>query len=434
MSTSTKQNSNGEKSTEVSFERKNKTSSYQIKINTKQDIENESEKEDFQSTKETNIYNLCNQNRKNKITNTKKTSSSSMIEQMNSFITNYDELVKMIVKQRAETKKKSLKANQSPVNQSISKLIESKKVSKEIIIKDSPLKNWIALEIEEEEGFKLVEVKSKKSSSKRNSVEHLVSSIQKSPKARKKGQELREFYQYSKDCLSAIRDLTKPSEAEISELMVDLPLTEEELIEKKVAIFDLDETLVHCEAKEVNAAQVSLDVTMPSGQNCKIGINIRPFAVESLKEISKHYYLIVFTASHPNYADTVLNYLDPQQSLFKMRLYRNNCVKVFMEEDFVYVKDLRVIRNLDLSRVVIIDNSILSFSFHLSNGIPILPYHDSHSDNELRYLVKYLRYLSKCKDVREENSRNFDLDNFLNRGSDSHSDSSSDTSSGDEGN
>lgn len=256
------------------------------------------------------------------------------------------------------------------------------------------------------------------------SIQQLVTSIQKSSRKMNRNKEIKEFYEYSKDCLSAIRDLTFPKIEELSGYMIDLPFTKEELEQKKIAIFDLDETLVHCESKEINKAQITLPVTMTSGQIAQVGINIRPNVIESLREISKDYLIVVFTASHQNYANSVLNYLDPDNTLFRMRLYRNNCIRVKMDDDFIYVKDLRVLKNLDLKRTVIIDNSILSFSFQLSNGIPILPFTDDKNDDELKHLVAYLKSLIVSCDVREENIKNFDLENFFTNSLNNTNDSS----------
>ena len=47
--------------------------------------------------------------------------------------------------------------------------------------------------------------------------------------------------------------------------------------------------------------------------------------------------------------------------------------------------------------MVIIDNSNLSFAFHLDNGIPILPFYDNKKDNELVTLVNYLNYIAGVK-------------------------------------
>jgi CTD small phosphatase-like protein 2 len=48
----------------------------------------------------------------------------------------------------------------------------------------------------------------------------------------------------------------------------------------------------------------------------------------------------VFTASHQTYADAILDYIDPDGSIFSYRMYRQHCVK---SPEGYYVKDLRVI-------------------------------------------------------------------------------------------
>jgi len=158
----------------------------------------------------------------------------------------------------------------------------------------------------------------------------------------------------------------------------------------------------------------------------KIGVNIRPFWKECLQEISKNYLIIVFTASHKSYADSVLDYLDPKKELIKFRLYRNHCIKVNVENDgeetlnenkldnqYIYIKDLRVIKNVKPKNMVIIDNSVLSFSFDLDNGIPILPFYDNSQDNELMFLKNYLIKISAFPDIRIINRHALKLNYFL---------------------
>jgi len=110
---------------------------------------------------------------------------------------------------------------------------------------------------------------------------------------------------------------------------------EKDLKSKKLAVFDLDETLVHCVTKNISKADVQLTIKTSNGKNSekyKIGINVRPYTIESLKAIKKYYVVIIYTASHRAYADKVLDYLDPKNEIFEYRLYRDNCVKVKMEE------------------------------------------------------------------------------------------------------
>jgi CTD small phosphatase-like protein 2 len=129
---------------------------------------------------------------------------------------------------------------------------------------------------------------------------------------------------------------------------------------QKTIIFDLDETLVHCcDDITTSNPDVVLPITFPTGEVVNAGINIRPYTRECLLEANKHFEVIVFTASHKCYADTVLDYLDPTGELIAHRLYRDSCVMV----DGIYIKDLRILANRKLSEVVIVDNAAYSFGY-----------------------------------------------------------------------
>jgi CTD small phosphatase-like protein 2 len=56
----------------------------------------------------------------------------------------------------------------------------------------------------------------------------------------------------------------------------------------------------------------------------------------------------------------------------------------------MYVKDLRVIANRDLKKMVLVDNAPYSYYFQLDNGIPIVPFYDDSTDTELLTLHKFL--------------------------------------------
>jgi CTD small phosphatase-like protein 2 len=92
--------------------------------------------------------------------------------------------------------------------------------------------------------------------------------------------------------------------------------------DKKTLVFDLDETLIHCNENPETPSDVTLTIRMANGEQIDAGINIRPYAITLLNQLVKHFELIIFTASHSCYADVVLNYLDPEKQLFQHRLYR----------------------------------------------------------------------------------------------------------------
>lgn len=109
---------------------------------------------------------------------------------------------------------------------------------------------------------------------------------------------------------------------------------------KKTLVFDLDETLIHCNENANIPSDVVLPIKFPTGEIIEAGINVRPYCLEILQELSKLYEIVIFTASHSCYANVVLDYLDPKGQYISARLFRENCVTT---DEGVYIKDLRVI-------------------------------------------------------------------------------------------
>lgn len=126
---------------------------------------------------------------------------------------------------------------------------------------------------------------------------------------------------------------------------------------------------------------------------------MRPYALDILKELSQYYEIVVFTASHSSYANVVLDYIDPQ-GYIQHRLYREHCMPT---EEGVYIKDLRVIGNRNMQDMILVDNAAYSFGYQIENGIPIVPFYENKTDQELKHLIPYLKFLSAAKDPREIN-------------------------------
>ena len=228
------------------------------------------------------------------------------------------------------------------------------------------------------------------------------------------------YYDYMEICLETLQEINI-KEAPRSNYKLKLSFPEEKK-DKKIALFDLDETLVHCVGeitennknnKEfINTSKIK--VSLPNRKEILIGINIRPYWKESLDKIKNIYNIVIFTASHRAYSDAVLNYLDPDNKYFKYRLYRDSCVQYKKNDINFYVKDLDIFKaNFNLKDIIIIDNSILSFAYHLNNGIPVVPFYDSQIDKELLLLSYYLISIVNYNDLRVANQENIKLEYFL---------------------
>ena len=74
----------------------------------------------------------------------------------------------------------------------------------------------------------------------------------------------------------------------------------------------------------------------------------------------------------------------------------------------VYCKIMETLGE-DLSKTIILDNSLTAFAYNMSNGIPILSYFDQQDDTELEKLLPVLDSLRKEEDVRPHIETMFEL-------------------------
>lgn len=216
-------------------------------------------------------------------------------------------------------------------------------------------------------------------------------------------QEIHNFHEYTEHCMEIIAKMEIPDISTLTKQFVTLPFEKEVGFgkgKKRLAIFDLDETLIHCELYDINSAQKKIQIKMSASVEKTIGLNIRPNYRETISKIKEKYHVIMFTASLQKYADAIMEEIDPNGELFQYRLYRNNCTQIKVDNQIYYIKDLRVFKNISLDDIVIIDNSVLSFAFHLDNGIPILPYYSGSDEIEMNNLMKLLENLADVPHIK----------------------------------
>ena len=213
--------------------------------------------------------------------------------------------------------------------------------------------------------------------------------------------------------------------------------------DKKILLIDLDETLIHSDfnLEYLNDKKVKYDTIIKfkdtesdfeenyedyydmrrkklkhelfnEEKEYKVGVFIRKGAKEFLTEVSKYFVVGIFTASVKAYADAVIEYLDPNNNLIQFRLYRDNCINV---NDKIFVKDLRIIKGVDIKDIILLDNSIYSFSAQINNGILVNSFFNDKNDIELYNVLGYLlNFLVKAEDVRVVNEQFFNFDKIIN--------------------
>jgi CTD small phosphatase-like protein 2 len=161
------------------------------------------------------------------------------------------------------------------------------------------------------------------------------------------------------------------------------------LIMRYTLVLDLDNTLVS-----------TLPICELGVNGCKPKVNyeirVRPYAHELLESASRLFEIIVFTAGTEDYAQIVVNILDPQRVYINRVLSRASCVH---SKEGQLIKDLTIIKDRDINNMVIVDDSPISYSLQPNNGIPVTPYYGEEDDEELRYLADYLEELASSEDI-----------------------------------
>ena len=173
-----------------------------------------------------------------------------------------------------------------------------------------------------------------------------------------------------------------------------LPEKSEEYSDKKTLVLDLDETLVHSSFTPFEKNDIILEVDF-EGILYNIYVKVRPYAEQFLKNVSKLFEIVIFTASISKYASPLLDILDKESNI-KFRLFREHCTYI----NGIFIKDLKRL-NRNLKDVIIVDNSPIAYAFDSENGLPIKTWYDDPYDNELKKIEPLIAFLSKTKDVRK---------------------------------
>ena len=190
-----------------------------------------------------------------------------------------------------------------------------------------------------------------------------------------------------KSSMLNIISLTGSFSSDLTELgFIEVPapylpkLPENEEKDTYSLVLDLDETLVH------------YFFTASGGT-----FLIRPFCFSFLEDMSKIFEVIIFTAATKDYADSILDVIDPDKKLINHRLYRQHTSIC----DITFVKDLTKIGR-NLNRCLIIDNLADNYKLQPDNGIQCGTWIDDMKDTQLYDLDIILTQIidKKPKDIK----------------------------------
>ncbi|XP_038633627.1 CTD small phosphatase-like protein 2 isoform X3 [Scyliorhinus canicula] len=194
-------------------------------------------------------------------------------------------------------------------------------------------------------------------------------------------------------------------------------------------VLGLDETLVHCQLTAMENVEFVFPVQFQD-KSYQVYVRLRPYCKEFLENLSQFYEIILFTTATKDYADKLVDILDPQRRMIRHRLYRKDCICVQGN----YIRELMVLGR-DLAKTVVVDSSAETFACQqetpqqlpairnikhgkcgkkvkIANGIQIKSWLKDPKDQELRRLIPFLQNLAHLDDVRPTIWRSNRLDSM----------------------
>lgn len=141
---------------------------------------------------------------------------------------------------------------------------------------------------------------------------------------------------------------------------------------------------------------------MQEQKRIKLNIKMRPHVNLFLRQVSKWYEIVIFTAAIEDYGNAVCDRLEYHSGVtFSKRFFRQHCDPIGNSRQLKYTKDIAKVSN-DLANVFIIDNSEIAFKYYPDNAILIDDYlgEESKNDEKLLNLLPILDCLRFTSDVR----------------------------------
>ncbi|GFH09222.1 uncharacterized protein HaLaN_04325 [Haematococcus lacustris] len=186
---------------------------------------------------------------------------------------------------------------------------------------------------------------------------------------------------------------------------------------KMTVLLDLDGTLVSSFTPKRAPRLPAYIKTHVVGLGSKLnpqGVFVveRPGLNDFLTTLAAFAEVIIYTAGLEDYAKPIIDAIDPTNSLFAGRIYREGTLRT---EYYQCVKDMARV-NRDLTRTVLVDDTPLAFLHQPCNGIPVLGFRGDPDDRLLMEAVlPLLQVLATEPDIKPVLHRRFDMRNWFKR-------------------
>jgi len=183
-------------------------------------------------------------------------------------------------------------------------------------------------------------------------------------------------------------------------------------IDKTLIVLDLDETLIHGKEEALGRAA-----------DFKVfGYHIykRPFLREFLERLQKDFLLAIWSSASDEYVEAISERLIDQTINWQFVWGRSKCLykrnrqidgngyfHTDYENHYHYIKPLKKVKKLGfhLNRILIIDDSPHKCQLNFGNAIYPKAFKGEIEDDELKYLIEYLKIFVDRPTVRNVEKR-----------------------------
>jgi TFIIF-interacting CTD phosphatase-like protein len=172
-------------------------------------------------------------------------------------------------------------------------------------------------------------------------------------------------------------------------------------VNKKLVIFDLDETLVFATVHRLERE--------PDFEVGPYAVYKRPFVDALIAFCAAHFKIAVWTSSSEDYAAGVVRQLFAHDEQLEFVFARKKCVQRFDPEmqDYFYIKDLRKVRprGFDLADIMILDDTPQKLIRNYGNLVRVTEWLGDPGDRELDAIQALLLELKAVPNIRKVEKR-----------------------------
>ena len=194
--------------------------------------------------------------------------------------------------------------------------------------------------------------------------------------------------------------------------------------DKTLLVLDVDETLVHATEKQLDRAE--------DFKIANYNVFIRPYLSEFIEGVKDDYMIAIWSSATDDYVEEVVKRIIPKTIELKFVWGRSRCsfkrnLKIddrgYYSDNYLdhynYVKPLKKLKRkgYQLNRILIVDDTPHKSQDNYGNAIYPKEYRGELEDDELKYLLEYLKILKDKTDIRHIEKRNWrvKIENKLNK-------------------